>query len=129
VPKPACVLDASVVLAIVLGELGAAEAELWLAGSCISTVNFSEAVAKLIDRGYQPDFISENLGAMKFDVIPFDRAQAERAGLLRDATRRSGLSLGDRACLALAAELNRPAATADKAWAGLDIGIPIELIR
>lgn len=127
--ETACVLDASVVVAAMLGELPAAEAELWLAGSSISTVNLSEVVAKLIDKGYRIEVIDENLEAMKFDVVPFDAAQARYAGMLREATRRSGLSLGDRACLALAAQLNRPAATADKAWAKLDTGIKIELIR
>jgi ribonuclease VapC len=98
-------------------------------GSCISAVNLSETIAKFVERGYSPDDIEQNIGAMKFDVRPFDRAQAERAGLLRAATLRRGLSLGDRACLALAAELGRAAVTADKAWAGLDIDIPIEFIR
>jgi PIN domain nuclease of toxin-antitoxin system len=95
----------------------------------LSTVNLSEVVAKLVDRGYGADAIARNLDALKLDVRPFDPAQAQRAGLLRGATRQSGLSLGDRACLALAAELDRPAVTADKAWAELDIGIRIELIR
>jgi ribonuclease VapC len=123
------VLDASVVLAVMLGELTAVEAELWLTGSCIGAVNLSEVVAKLVDKGYHRDVIAENFAPMKLDVRPFDQPQAERAGLLRDATRGAGLSLGDRACLALASVLGRPAATADKAWAKLDIGVPIELIR
>lgn len=112
-----------------LGEVSATEAELWLAGSCISAVNLSEAVAKLVDKGYLKEAIAENLAALKLDVRPFDHLQAEHAGLLRGATRQAGLSLGDRACLALAGEMRRPAATTDKAWAKLDIGIPIELIR
>lgn len=124
-----CVLDASVILAVLLGELPAAEAEVWLTGSCIGAVNLSEAVAKLVDKGYLENAIRENLAAMKLDVRPFDHAQAEHAGLLRSATRHAGLSLGDRACLALASDLGRPAATTDRAWAKLDIGIPIELIR
>jgi PIN domain nuclease of toxin-antitoxin system len=129
VPETACVLDASVILAAMLGEMTPAEAELWLVGSCLSTVNLSEVVSKLVDRGYEADAIGQNLDALKLDVRPFDPAQAQRAGLLRGATRQFGLSLGDRACLALAAELDRPAVTADKAWAELEIGIRIELIR
>lgn len=112
-----------------LGELTPEEAEDWLVGSCISTVNLSEVIAKLVDRGFGTDVIEGSLSAMKLDVRPFDYAQAERAGLLRGATRKSGLSLSDRACLALAGELERPAATADKAWIGLDVGIVIEMIR
>lgn len=125
----AYVIDASVLLATILGELTTTETELWLAGSSISAVNLSEATAKLVDYGYAAEDIIDIFGAMKLDVWPFDQEQAERAGLLRASTRQHGLSLGDRACLALANELQRPAATADRVWAKLDIGIPIELIR
>ena len=128
-PTPGGVLDASFVLAFVLGEISADEAAPWLAEACMSTVNLSEAIAKLADRGFTEEFISVRLGRMKLDVRTFDLVQAERAGRLRLVTRKFGLSLGDRACLALATELQRPAITADKAWAKLDIGIPIELIR
>lgn len=126
---PSYVLDASAVLAVMLGELTAENAEHWLTGSCISAVNLSEVVARLVDRGYSQDVLAENIGAMELDVRPFDLAQAEHAGLLRGATRSQGLSLGDRACLALAAELGRAAITADKAWARLDVGVQIELVR
>ena len=128
-PENGHVIDASVLLAVVLGELTAEETETWLAGSCISTVNLSESISKLVDHNYEAEIITDVLHAMKLDVWPFDREQAERAGLLRASTRQYGLSLGDRACLALANDLQRPAATADKAWAKLDIGIPIKLIR
>jgi len=129
VPATAYVIDASVLLAAILGELTAEETEVWLAGSCMSSVNLSESIAKLVDHGYTAEVVTDILQAMKLDVRPFDREQAERAGLLRASTRQFGLSLGDRACLALANELQRPAATADGIWAKLDVGIPIELIR
>ncbi|MBW8754046.1 MAG: type II toxin-antitoxin system VapC family toxin [Sphingomonadales bacterium] len=128
-PATAYVIDASVLLAAILGELTAEETEVWLAGSCMSSVNLSESIAKLVDHGYTAEVVTDILQAMKLDVRPFDREQAERAGLLRASTRQFGLSLGDRACLALANELQRPAATADGIWAKLDVGIPIELIR
>lgn len=128
-PASAYVIDASVLLAAILGELTAQETERWLAGGCISAVNLSETAAKLVDHGYTADVITDMLQAMKLDVWPFDQDQAESAGLLRASTRQYGLSLGDRACLALAKALQRPAATADRAWAKLDIGIPVELIR
>lgn len=123
------VLDASVLLAIILGEIGAADAKPWLANACIGAVNLSEVVARLADLGFTAEFIDEGLAELDLDIRPFDRAQAERAGLLRPQTRRLGLSFGDRACLALAAELERVAVTADRAWTGLDIGVEIELIR
>jgi PIN domain nuclease of toxin-antitoxin system len=128
VPASGGVLDASVLLAAILNEMTVDEAAPWFANACVSTVNLSEVVARLSDLGYANDFIAEGLVDLDVEVRPFDRAQAERAGLLRPVTHQAGLSFGDRACLAPAAELGRSAVTADRAWAKLDIGIPIELI-
>lgn len=128
-PTSGGVLDASVLLAAILDEMTVDEAAPWFADAYISTVNLSEVVARLSDLGYSTSFIADGLVDLDLEVLPFDRAQADRAGLLRPITRQLGLSFGDRACLALAAQLGRPAITADKAWAKLDIGIPIELIR
>lgn len=129
VPTSGGVLDASVLLAAILNEMTVDDAAPWFVDAYLSTVNLSEVVARLTDLGYGTDFIARGLIELDVEVRPFDRAQAERAGLLRPLTRQLGLSFGDRACLALAAELGRPAVTADRAWAKLDIGIPIELIR
>jgi ribonuclease VapC len=123
------VLDASVVLAITFGELTAAEAERWMADACISAVNLSEVVAKLSERGSSAEEISNGIAEFNLDVRPFDDVQAEKAGLLRLETRRFGLSLGDRACLALAAALERTAVTTDRTWAELNVGIAIEVVR
>jgi PIN domain nuclease of toxin-antitoxin system len=121
--------DSSVVLAFLLGELTSMEAEPWLTGASISTVNLSEIVAKLTDRGMSAEDIADTVADLNLEVRPFDQAQAERAGLLRSRTKEAGLSLGDRACLALAIDIGGCVATADKAWAKLDFGIQIELIR
>jgi ribonuclease VapC len=128
-PKAPCVLDASVILAAILGELSSDQAEGWMAGSCVSTVNVSEVFAKLLDKGFPPEAIIESIEAMKLDARSFDPDLAKETGLLRGPTRHAGLSLGDRACLALASQLGLPAATADRAWGNLDIGVQIELIR
>ena len=45
------------------------------------------------------------------------------------ATRGQGLSLGDRACLALAHRLGATALTTDRAWSRVDVGVAIEVIR
>lgn len=128
-PSAPRIVDSSVVLAFLLGELPAAEAEPWLSGASISAVNLSEVIAKLVDRGLPDEEIANNIADLDLDVRPFDLAQAEMAGLLRSRTKELGLSLGDRACLALAIDLGGSVATADKAWAKLDVGIPIALIR
>jgi PIN domain nuclease of toxin-antitoxin system len=61
--------------------------------------------------------------------VPFDEDLAYRAGLLRSVTRSAGLSLGDRACLALAEQLGQPALTADRAWGTVQISIQVDVIR
>ena len=69
------------------------------------------------------------LDALALTIYPFDVVQARRAGLLRRQTRQYGLSLGDRACVALAVGLGMPAMTADQAWTELDLEIEVTLIR
>ena len=72
-----------------------------------------------------------DLRELDFEVVALDRGQAEGAGLLRATTREAGLSLGDRACLALARQRGMPALTTDRrqAEAGSAAGITIELLR
>lgn len=123
------VIDASALLAVILREIDDEQAEPWLHGACISAVNLSEVVARLIDLDYPADVIESGLGEFELDIRPFDGSQAAAAGFLRSYTRHRGLSLGDRACLALAQQLGRPAITADRAWADLDLNIPIKLVR
>lgn len=122
------VLDASALLAVIGDEPGCGPVvEALRRGACgVSAVNLSEVVAKLTDRGAQPGEIREGLDAFGLEVHVFDGEQAHQAGLLRAATRAAGLSLGDRACLGLAANLGVPVFTADRSWAGL--GLPVEVL-
>ena len=62
-------------------------------------------------------------------IAEFDAEQARLAGELLLRTRSLGLSLGDRACLALAMVLKAPVYTADRIWKGLKLGVPIHVIR
>jgi ribonuclease VapC len=73
--------------------------------------------------------ISNGWSALQIAVHPFDQKQALAAGLLAPLTKRFGLSLADRACLVLARQLGAPVVTADRAWAKLDLGIEIRIIR
>jgi PIN domain nuclease of toxin-antitoxin system len=70
--------------------------------------------------------ILDDLG---IEVHPFDRESAHVTGALRLATRKLGLSLGDRACIALGLQLERPVLTADRNWRDLEIGAEIRVIR
>lgn len=123
------VLDSSAVLAVISGEAGAERVEDALPGGAISAANFSEVLSKLVDRGHDDGEAVAALDALPLTVLPLDAAQARRAGLLRRQTRRLGLSLGDRVCLALAVELRLPVVTADRAWAQLDLGVEVAVVR
>jgi PIN domain nuclease of toxin-antitoxin system len=123
-------LDASVLLAYAYDEPGADLArEAIVEGSVISTVNLAEVVTNLHDRTWSTDKIADLIGAASLQVVAFDETMAYDAGLLRQQTRHLGLSLGDRACLALARRLGAPVLTADRAWRDLDVGVEIEVIR
>jgi len=124
------VLDASAVLALLNEEPGSdIVAQFITIGAVVSTVNFSEVVTKLSERGMPEEIIHETLDSLSIIIHNFDRAVAYEAGLLRLSTKKWGLSLGDRACLALAQHLKLPAVTTDKAWGNLSIPVDIRVIR
>ena len=123
------VLDASAVLAAIRGEPGSERVAPHLASGCISAVNLSEVVGRLASLGAAPDTLRETFADFSAEVVPFNETLAVEAGLLQPKTRALGLSLGDRACLALAVVRGLPALTADRAWADLDLGIEIAVIR
>lgn len=123
------VLDTSAVLAVVFAEKGAAVVAPLLGKALVSAVNLSEAVSKLLDRGATIEEARAVLSNLSLSVAGFDADQAWAAGALRSATRMRGLSLGDRACLALAGARGVPAITADRAWAEVDAGVEVRVIR
>ncbi|MBE7380331.1 MAG: type II toxin-antitoxin system VapC family toxin [Leptolyngbya sp. SIO1E4] len=123
------ILDASALLALINQESGATAVAETLPIALIGAVNFSEVAAKLITQGLPEDEIREIFSDLHLPVIPFDEQQALRTGLLRVKTKQFGLSLGDRACLALGLEMQCPVLTADRAWAELDIDVEIQVIR
>ena len=124
------VLDASVILAIIYREKGSDKLtpEL-LAHATVSTVNLAEAQSKLVLLGWRPEQAWEDAIHLADEVFPFTTEQAEIAGNLVAKTRQLGLSLGDRACLALALDLKAPVYTADRSWRDLKIGVRIHVIR
>src|ERR1019366_7710002 len=131
----ATVLDASALLAYLREEPGAVfVVEVIATGASICTVNLAEALSTAAGHGADPAELATELtvrgllgGAVT--VEPFTTADAIEAGRLRPFTRAAGLSLGDRACLALARRHGAVAITADDAWATLSIGIDVRPIR
>ena len=129
------VLDASALLAHLRDEPGAdVVAEAIASGAVISTVNLAEVFSRVADRGEDPAKLAAELSQSglldgAITVEPFTAAEAIDAGRLRLLTRDAGLSLGDRACLALARRLDAPALTADTDWQGVAHGVELRLIR
>ena len=127
---PPVVLDASALLALLQDEPGADMVVSHLPHAVISAVNLSEVVAKLADYGIAAAQRQAALAGLDLDIRPFDAEAAYAAGSLRDMTRKLGLSLGDRACLALAIQLGGAAVTTDRAWAALPAeAFRVEVIR
>lgn len=122
------VLDSSAVLALLLGEPGAEAVTAALPGALLSTVNLAEVVAKLCERGMPAGEARAAIEATGVALVDFGVDQACLSGDLRKMTRPRGLSLGDRACLALARLRDLPALTADSAWEGL-AGFDVVVIR
>lgn len=108
------VLDASAVLAFLQGEPGADRVESALAESVISAANWSEVAQKVMSRGGDWSLAAGLLEHYGLRVEPVTAADAVRAAQLW--RKGSGLSLGDRICLALAGRLAATALTADQAW-------------
>ncbi len=124
------VLDSSALLASFLNEAGGDRmAAVLETGSVLSAVNLTEVLTVLLDKGVGPEDARLALGDLSCEVVPLDRDLAMAAGALRQRTRHLGLSLGDRACLALAAARGLPVLTADRSWAALDVGVEVRLIR
>jgi PIN domain nuclease of toxin-antitoxin system len=123
------VLDASAVIALLKGERGAEVVRAALPEAIVSAVNYAEVGSYLASVGLGRAEILAVLGGTRLAVVPFDEAQALEVVRLRPLTRSLGLSLGDRACLALAGLRRLTALTADEGWADLDLGIDVRVIR
>lgn len=123
------VLDASAVLALLNNESGAKMVENHLHDSFISAVNLSEVISVLSSVGISSQEAIKLTDDLLPQVVSFDKVQAGIAAEMRGVTKSLGLSLGDRACLALAKSKKLTVLTADAIWAKLNIGIAIQMIR
>lgn len=123
------VLDSSAVLAVLNDEPGAELVVPVLSDALVSTVNYAEIVAKLVERGGTLTRAQDALQSIALTTVDFDIGLARRTGALRAETMRRGLSLGDRACLSLAEREGVPAITGDRNWVGSVSGVEIRLIR
>ena len=125
------VLDASALLALINGEPGSEVVERAAAedDTTISAINYSEALQKATRHGVAPEDVDAALDALGVTVSPFGRLDARLAASFY--RHRSGLSLADRVCLALARSLASPAFTTDRLWQSWadDLGVRVTVIR
>lgn len=123
------VLDASALLALLHGEPGADVVQLVLDRSAMSAANWAEVCQRAITRNADTTELREGVEALGLELVSLSPDDAERAAALWTKTHGIGLSLGDRACLALAARLGVPALTADRAWNTINVGVEVQVIR
>lgn len=118
-------------MALLLAEPGADRVKADLDGALLSAVNLGEIVSYYAKLGVDRAQINSLLRPLPIEVIPADEDLSYLAGMLRPATLKAGLSLGDRYCLALAKREEAPALTAERRWPALaqTVGVEIKLIR
>jgi ribonuclease VapC len=124
------VLDASALIALLNQEPGADRLTPdILINAVSSTVNLAEVHGKLVERGLPPDKAwLASINSIS-ESVPFTAEHAKIAGGLIAQTRPLGLSLGDRACLALALQMKASVYTADRSWKNLKLDLRINVIR
>ncbi len=124
------VLDASAILAIIKGEPGTEKlSPQLLSHAAASTVNLAEVQTKLVHAGWSPAQAWEDATSPIREIISFDSKQARIAGDLALDTKHLGLSLGDRACLALGLALDAPVYTTERLWKQLKLEVGVHVIR
>lgn len=124
------ILDASALLALIHQERGADIVKPLLKKAVMSTVNISEVLTAL----QRTDILLKEALTSICDIIqtiiPFDTVHAQLTAELSPFTKSKGLSLGDRACIALGQKLQIPVYTADRIWGELKLeNVDIKLIR
>jgi ribonuclease VapC len=123
------VLDSSAILAVVFNERGGDAVLPFLQDGLLSTVNLTEVHTRLLLRGAGTDFAWRRIIDFGCEICFFDDQQARAAAELVAQTRPYGLSLGDRACRALAMQRKAAVYTADAAWKNLGLSIEVNVIR
>ena len=123
-------LDASAVIAVIHAERGHERlTPEMLAGAVCSAVNLAEVQAKLVSRGLSTQEAWQDATSPIVEIVPFNVDHARISGDLVTQTKPLGLSLGDRACLALGMVLHAPIYTAERMWTKVKVGVPIHVIR
>ena len=102
-----------------------------VSGAQMANVNFAEVATRYVLRGANEEQVRGLKDRLPFPLQPIDDETATLAALMASVTRKAGLSLGDRCCLALAKRHDVPALTSDQAWLAVadKIGVVVRYIR
>ena len=135
VSSPSHVLDASALLCYAQREPGWERVrDALLKGAAIGAANWAEVLSWHVLRGSDLQVVAleltnQGLLGQLLQVYPLDDTLARETARLHRLTRARGLSLADRACLALGRHLQRPVLTTDRAWKKLHLGVKVVVIR
>lgn len=123
------VWDASAIIALLRQESGSERLFEFLSRGIVSAVNVAEVASKSVDIGLTLPQVKWGLQRLQLQHISFDDELAYITGFLREPTRDRGLSLGDRACLALGIARQIPVITREREWADLGLAVDVRVIR
>lgn len=123
------ILDASAILALLNNEEGADMVAEELQYASVCTVNLAEVIGRLMENGLTESVVRQVIISLRLQIIDFTAEMAFEAGRLKSVTKKIGLSLGDRSCLAAAKVTGGCVLTADRIWVKVDTGVKIKLIR
>jgi PIN domain nuclease of toxin-antitoxin system len=123
------VLDASALVAVALREPGGEVIVPLLRRARVNAVNLAEVLIALERRGVRRSVASALLDELPFETVAADESLVPHIAEVHRASRRRGLSLADCICLATGRALGATVYTADRAWAKLDVGTRVEVIR
>jgi PIN domain nuclease of toxin-antitoxin system len=123
------VLDSSALLAWIYREPGHERVFAAIPHSAMTTVNLAEVLSRFVRDGRDVADIGREFAKFPIEWVDFNRTLATMAAGLTPETQPHGLSLGDRACIALGISRRAIVMTADRVWARLKLDVEIEVIR
>lgn len=124
------VFDASAIIALFAKEKGYKLIKNHLKDAIISSVNIAEVYKYCIEvQKLTKDEARSLIKLADIKIVDFSEEQALIKAELVHKTKQHGLSLGDRACIALAMVGKHSIVTCDKIWQKIDIGLEFIMAR
>jgi len=124
------VFDSSALIALFAKEKGFEVIKQHLKNAIISSVNIAEVYKYCIDvQNLTEDECNDIVNISGVKIIEFDQKQALTTAQIYPKTKKYGLSLGDRACIALAIEKECSVLTCDKIWEKVHIDVEFIMAR